>query len=293
MHKPQCKKFQKKKSDIDSAIARYNEISQLIDPSTAKCSKADCANVEEAAGTFLFCGKCKQLKYCSKVCQLDDWKTHKKICKKQDFSASIPVTKMFFKLVSILYGDEHISKFLQYMPISTARLLPRMMNDFRLYQRKCISMIFDVVKIIFYDCEENALPIVDIDAERTDADIEEELSSCCKINFGQFSDDDTTIDKIKVGPFNDRTVLIPIQSLDIIDTFNHRIVPVFDPILLAINQSINGILNFNEYIKLVLWSLERSSNIYYRLYRLHPDRDVWAPLQHGYVKMKVKMKVKK
>jgi tetratricopeptide (TPR) repeat protein len=40
-----------------------------------------CGNVEcVAIGTSL-CSKCKKVYYCSRACQLNDWKTHKEICK--------------------------------------------------------------------------------------------------------------------------------------------------------------------------------------------------------------------
>ena len=46
---------------------------------------ARCAATEaEAGGALMACGKCLNVKYCSKKCQAKDWAEHKKVCKKAE-----------------------------------------------------------------------------------------------------------------------------------------------------------------------------------------------------------------
>lgn len=46
-----------------------------------KCKVNDCNNGETEGIEFPHCNKCKKVKYCSRNCQVKDWKNHKLICK--------------------------------------------------------------------------------------------------------------------------------------------------------------------------------------------------------------------
>ncbi len=45
-----------------------------------KCSLVTCPNIEEKYGKYKVCSRCKISNYCSKECQIADWKEHKKYC---------------------------------------------------------------------------------------------------------------------------------------------------------------------------------------------------------------------
>ncbi|KAH8674598.1 MM3350-like domain-containing protein [Tricladium varicosporioides] len=49
----------------------------------SKC--AVCSAAETSNRKLLYCGRCKQTKYCSKSCQQEDWKGHKRSCKAQNY----------------------------------------------------------------------------------------------------------------------------------------------------------------------------------------------------------------
>lgn len=44
------------------------------------CENSECQNVERQPGQFSTCSRCKWVAYCSKQCQIGDWKRHKKEC---------------------------------------------------------------------------------------------------------------------------------------------------------------------------------------------------------------------
>ncbi|KAI0676908.1 hypothetical protein C8Q78DRAFT_1086899 [Trametes maxima] len=46
-----------------------------------KCSRAACNTREVRVAEFKRCGGCKEVVYCGQVCQKEDWKVHKPICK--------------------------------------------------------------------------------------------------------------------------------------------------------------------------------------------------------------------
>jgi hypothetical protein len=55
----------------------------------AMCRNLTCANSLTANGTrLLYCGKCMTAKYCSRECQLEHWKVHKKSCRRH---GSVPI----------------------------------------------------------------------------------------------------------------------------------------------------------------------------------------------------------
>ena len=45
------------------------------------CLNIVCDQIEEEAITFLTCSRCKIGMYCSRECQIADWKMHSKLCK--------------------------------------------------------------------------------------------------------------------------------------------------------------------------------------------------------------------
>jgi len=44
------------------------------------CGNNFCSSRENEERKFNFCGRCGSVKYCSKRCQIDDWKNHKLYC---------------------------------------------------------------------------------------------------------------------------------------------------------------------------------------------------------------------
>lgn len=46
------------------------------------CCHPDCCFPEHKGVKYNVCSRCKRAPYCSKVCQIDDWKRHKNFCKK-------------------------------------------------------------------------------------------------------------------------------------------------------------------------------------------------------------------
>jgi hypothetical protein len=46
---------------------------------SGQCAAQTCGNVETIEGSFKSCGRCKQVVYCSRECQVADWKLHKRI----------------------------------------------------------------------------------------------------------------------------------------------------------------------------------------------------------------------
>ena len=55
-----------------------------------------------------WCGKCRGVKYCSKACQSNDWKTHKNNCKAIEFESN----KQFVATIKQLFGDRNLVDFL-------------------------------------------------------------------------------------------------------------------------------------------------------------------------------------
>ena len=50
------------------------------------CSNPACKKVETRFGQFNVCSACRSVYYCSRECQLADWKAHKKACKQKQAS---------------------------------------------------------------------------------------------------------------------------------------------------------------------------------------------------------------
>ncbi|KAF9102276.1 hypothetical protein BGX27_011105 [Mortierella sp. AM989] len=85
-----CKTLSAKRALIADEIARReasgnsSTAPQEIDPSGLKtCAAKSCENKETKKDAFQRCGGCKKRYYCSRLCQVNDWKDgHKKSCKK-------------------------------------------------------------------------------------------------------------------------------------------------------------------------------------------------------------------
>lgn len=46
-----------------------------------KCGLPKCSKVESVEKEFMLCANCKYTRYCSRSCQVEDWKNHKQFCK--------------------------------------------------------------------------------------------------------------------------------------------------------------------------------------------------------------------
>ncbi|KAF9360125.1 hypothetical protein BGX26_010467 [Mortierella sp. AD094] len=84
-----CKTLSAKRALIADEIARReaaggSSAPQVVDPSGLKtCAAKSCENKEAKKDEFQRCGGCKKRYYCSRLCQVNDWKEgHKKSCKK-------------------------------------------------------------------------------------------------------------------------------------------------------------------------------------------------------------------
>ena len=71
----------------------------LIAPPQYPCSTASCTTFVEDASTLCLCHRCQSVKYCSRQCQSDDWKTHVIHCKE------LPTGKRRVNLRSIKYRE--------------------------------------------------------------------------------------------------------------------------------------------------------------------------------------------
>ncbi|KAF8983907.1 hypothetical protein BGZ46_009258 [Entomortierella lignicola] len=85
-----CKTLSAKRALIADEIARREAAGgsvsapQVVDPNGMKtCAAKSCENKEQKKEEFQRCGGCKKRYYCSRLCQVNDWKEgHKKDCKK-------------------------------------------------------------------------------------------------------------------------------------------------------------------------------------------------------------------
>jgi len=68
-------------SQLKYEIPQYNSD---IPVELVKCGNPNCGKLENKKHEFKKCARCKSISYCSKECQVADWKTHKKICKQHD-----------------------------------------------------------------------------------------------------------------------------------------------------------------------------------------------------------------
>jgi hypothetical protein len=63
------------------AISFYRNIINLR--SQAKCTDISCTQTSEITkSNFKLCAECQAVRYCSKACQVADWKEHKTVCKR-------------------------------------------------------------------------------------------------------------------------------------------------------------------------------------------------------------------
>lgn len=72
-----------------SYIEKVGDLEDIIDSITPQIPApvavvrnvcAACGKEGAAVGTLLNCSRCKVVRYCSKGCQREDWKRHKKSC---------------------------------------------------------------------------------------------------------------------------------------------------------------------------------------------------------------------
>uniref|UniRef100_A0A6C0I0E5 MYND-type domain-containing protein n=1 Tax=viral metagenome TaxID=1070528 RepID=A0A6C0I0E5_9ZZZZ len=67
-------------SNMDTILNRVDEeIKKYVAESADKIHSCKNCNIET---TEFRCGKCQKAYYCSKECQVENWKTHKPACKK-------------------------------------------------------------------------------------------------------------------------------------------------------------------------------------------------------------------
>jgi len=45
-----------------------------------ECRYPPCSNMEQVAGQFAVCGRCRSSRYCGNICQQKDWTAHRKHC---------------------------------------------------------------------------------------------------------------------------------------------------------------------------------------------------------------------
>lgn len=59
----------------------------------------ECAYCKIQPKDVFYCGKCKRVQYCSRLCQRVDWKTHKDVC--------VNTFKVLQDAAKEFYGDEY------------------------------------------------------------------------------------------------------------------------------------------------------------------------------------------
>lgn len=67
----------KKKTDVEKIKYLVDEI---ITIQSLILIMARCRNCDAKSNNLLLCSRCQLIYYCSKECQLEDWKSHKKDC---------------------------------------------------------------------------------------------------------------------------------------------------------------------------------------------------------------------
>merc|ERR1712096_396833 len=63
------------------SVAEFMKIHNILGKTLALMKCANCGVLEKSEKQFQKCSRCGFVFYCGKVCQRNDWKKHKQICK--------------------------------------------------------------------------------------------------------------------------------------------------------------------------------------------------------------------
>jgi hypothetical protein len=66
--------------DINTLLKVHHVTQGVISVALNPVSCATCQIQEEIPGSFKRCSRCKEVHYCNKKCQVDDWPKYKKTC---------------------------------------------------------------------------------------------------------------------------------------------------------------------------------------------------------------------
>mmetsp|Transcript_25111 Transcript_25111/g.42402 ORF Transcript_25111/g.42402 Transcript_25111/m.42402 type:complete len:280 (-) Transcript_25111:161-1000(-) len=81
-------------SAASSLQAVINNRNKQVTLGFKMCGNVNCGRVEDKMGTYMACSRCKKAHYCSKACQVANWKVHKKTCKAVVVEEKTPVSNL-------------------------------------------------------------------------------------------------------------------------------------------------------------------------------------------------------
>ena len=102
--------------NINKMTFNATPVNKILNPSPTKAYKA-CGECNEVHDHMKKCDSCKCIYYCSRECQVKDWKQHKKFCgmidssnarKLAKFLKSFIKTELFSKLKELVCEDEKV-----------------------------------------------------------------------------------------------------------------------------------------------------------------------------------------